>query len=876
MAEADCPDKGELRRFLLGEVSDRDIESLGVHIDECEQCQGHAERISATLDLLPPEDDHDLGEDTKERSLLLAELAQLLKPTPGRDTLGLIDRFVVHDLIARGGMGIVLRGRDPDLKRDVAIKVLAPHLAIHEEARNRFLREAQAAAAIDHEHVMPIFAVVPHASLPYFVMPYNRGGSLQEYLRKQELLPFEEIVRMSEAISSGLAAAHAQGLIHRDIKPANILLEGGSEKVRLTDFGVAWAAEGPDLTRTGQLAGTPAYMAPEQIDGEDVDQRADLFGLGVVFYTMATGVNPFEAATTTATIKRVAMDRPQSLVEQRQDVPKAFQALVAQMLEKLPEDRPDSALEVVERLQGLSLIESSEVSRKKRGVLFACLGALALVVLVWAIGGRPISLEARRLASLADVQMAAERYADERSVEGLAFLTRALRSDPLNGEATQRLVHELVYRSLPNGRAPLKPVILETTGQLHPLGLHFSGSSDRLLAYGINGMNHIWLTEEFKLEKKPFKWPAGALPVSESESGIWCFYWGGNRSYWFIDPDTFGFFAPPLGTTDDHAYGKLSPDASRLLTGSLDGRVSFWDVKSRQRLHEWKLHSSEVTGLELSRDGTRGISVSADGTGVLLDLESGEPIGVPFLHEGPIRSLAISEERQLIATGSADNSARLWRLSNGEPVGEPLRHAVGCPERGVILKFIQEGKRMVTAGSDDHTARIWDTESGDPSAVLNHPDFVGVIDVDASETRIATGCADGKVRLFDLDSLRPISPDLSLSDAVSHVAFANDGVRMAVATVEGDVYAFDLARTTLRLNEPFLNLAEAVVGRRLGEDSALEVFESSAAELKNLAGKVTSPEFAEASRLARWIVAQETEEERSPLSPSLSETSKVP
>lgn len=850
---------------MRGEVRHDDIELLGAHLDECEQCQDHAERISRTFDLLPPEEDHDLGEGGKESAVLLAELSQLIKPSPDQDILGLIDRFVIHGLIARGGMGIVLRGTDPDLKREVAIKVLAPHLAVHEEARDRFLREAQAAAAIDHEHVMPIFAVVRHARLPYFVMPYNQGGSLQDYLRKQDVLSFEEIVRISEAVSSGLAAAHAQGLIHRDIKPANILLESGSEKVRLTDFGVAWAAEGPQLTRTGQLAGTPAYMAPEQIDGEEVDQRADLFGLGVVLYTMATGTNPFEAATTTATIKRVAMDRPQSIVEQRQDVPKAFQSLVGRLLEKLPKDRPDSAAEVVECLRQLSMEPAGGVSR--RGVLLASL-ALGLVgVIVAVMWGRPVSPEARRLASLADVQMAAERYGNERSVEGMAFLCRALRSDPSNVEATQRLVHELVYRSLPQGGAPLEPYGLATNEQLHPKGLQFSSSDDLLLAYSLNGINHIWRTKDFQLEREPFEWPAGAIPVSESESGIWCFYWGGNRSYWFINPDTLGFFAAPLGCDRDHACGKLSMDASRLMSGSLDGGVSFWDVQGRERLNEWELHEEEVTDVDLSRDGTRGITISADGTGVLLDLEVGEPIGVPLLHEGPILSLAVNDERQLIATGSADNSARLWRLSDGEPVGAPLRHAVGCPERGVILKFARGASQLITAGSDDHTVRIWDTESGNQLGALSHPAMVGVIAVDASGNRLATGCADGNVRLFDLDSFRPIAPKLLLPHPVDRLEFSNDGSRLAAASTEGVIHVYDLATAKLQLNDAFLDLAEAAVGRRLGKDSAMEVFETSPSELQRLADEVSSSKFPEATRLASWIAAQETERERSPLSP---------
>src|SRR5215472_18420835 len=186
-------------------------------------------------------------------------------------------------------MGIVLKAFEPALHRPVAIKVLAPALAGSATARRRFTREAQAAAAVSHDHVVTVHGVSEAEGLPYLVMQYVAGESLQQRLDRTGPLEVAEVVRIGLQAASGLAAAHAQGLIHRDVKPANILLEGGLARVKITDFGLARTADDVGLTQAGVVAGTPEYMAPEQARGEQVDSGADLFSLGSVLYACCTG-----------------------------------------------------------------------------------------------------------------------------------------------------------------------------------------------------------------------------------------------------------------------------------------------------------------------------------------------------------------------------------------------------------------------------------------------------------------------------------------------------------------------------------------------------------------------------------------------------------
>jgi serine/threonine protein kinase len=253
-------------------------------------------------------------------------------------------------LLGRGGMAVVLKAVDPALNRTVAIKVLAAHLASSGAARQRFMREARAAAAVVHEHVVAVYAVEETGGLPYLVMEYVPGRSLQDRLDRQGPLALPEILRIGMQVAAGLAAAHVQGLVHRDIKPANILLENGIERARLTDFGLARAVSDAALTQSGFLAGTPQYMAPEQARGEPVDHRADLFSLGSTLYAMCTGHPPFRAESAVAVLRRVSDDEPRPVRELNAEVPQWLAAILAKLHAKDPAHRFGSAAEVSELL----------------------------------------------------------------------------------------------------------------------------------------------------------------------------------------------------------------------------------------------------------------------------------------------------------------------------------------------------------------------------------------------------------------------------------------------------------------------------------------------------------------------------------------------
>lgn len=288
----------------------------------------------------------------KPRNWTQAMAQSLLAPPGHPEMLGRLGRYEIERLIGSGGMGIVFKAHDSELNRPVAIKVLAPYLAEIGSARQRFAREARAAAAVVDDHVVPIHNVeTDHAEIPFLVMQYVAGGSLQQRLDREGPQDLTETLRIGMQTAKGLAAAHAQGLIHRDIKPSNILLDEGVERALLTDFGLARAEDDACLTRTGFHPGTPHYMSPEQVRGEAIDARSDLFGLGCVLYALCTGHPPFRADSSFAVLRRITDDAPRPIRENNPHVPGWFERIVMKLLAKSPVDRFHSSEEVAELLE---------------------------------------------------------------------------------------------------------------------------------------------------------------------------------------------------------------------------------------------------------------------------------------------------------------------------------------------------------------------------------------------------------------------------------------------------------------------------------------------------------------------------------------------
>jgi serine/threonine-protein kinase len=360
-----------IERFLADSLDADEQAAFERHLDTCDTCCNQLGQRTANDGLWSDvachlSDAEDLSVFEPAGESLAGIALDFLDPTDDPHMLGRFAGYEIVGVIGIGGMGMVLKGFDRALNRFVAIKVLKPQYAHSAAARQRFAREARAAAAVVHENVVAIHGVSVSGSgpgpgdtvvddesrslrpgrLPYLVMPYIRGESLQKRLDRCGPLSTVEVLRIGMQVAHGLAAAHEQGLVHRDIKPANILLPEDVERVKITDFGLARAVDDASLTRTGVIAGTPQYMSPEQARGESVTKTSDLFSLGSVMYAMCTGRAPFRADTPLGVLRRIVDEEPRPVQEINSQVPAWLCRIVARLHTKSPSQRPHDAAEV--------------------------------------------------------------------------------------------------------------------------------------------------------------------------------------------------------------------------------------------------------------------------------------------------------------------------------------------------------------------------------------------------------------------------------------------------------------------------------------------------------------------------------------------------
>ncbi|HUY33449.1 MAG TPA: protein kinase [Pirellulales bacterium] len=468
-----CPDQEALERLLRGLMAEDETRRLEQHLLECARCcqATRALNVSDTLldalrgvsalDGLPGDPDvlemidrlktlRRYAPRAAGESILSGDgstdgdawgLEELLDPPQAEGELGRLAGYRVLRLLGAGGMGVVFVAEDPPLSRRVALKVMKRALAAREEHRLRFLREARAAAAIDHPHVVTVHQVGEHRGIPFLVMQLLKGESLDDRLRRlasrraaqaprcqppvhaaQEqdeqgadaprspgrtaeprprlgsadeqgadaprspgLLPLDECLRIGRETAEALAVAHRQGLVHRDVKPANIWLESPGGWVKLVDFGLARVVEDQGhVTHTGEILGTPAFMSPEQARGDAVGPRADLFSLGAVLYRLTTGRQPFQGPSTLAVLTALAIERPTPPRRLNAAIPPAFSDLIVRLLAKKPDERPESAEAVAAAIRAIESRPASEhgdaLARTHRAwLLLLAIGAAVLL-----------------------------------------------------------------------------------------------------------------------------------------------------------------------------------------------------------------------------------------------------------------------------------------------------------------------------------------------------------------------------------------------------------------------------------------------------------------------------------------------------------------
>jgi serine/threonine-protein kinase len=306
------------------------------------------------------------------------------------------ERYEIIQLLGEGGMSYVYKANDKQLKRTVAIKTLKPNYVQQEKFVERFKREAQTAANLNHPNIVQIFDW-GIGDEPFFVMEYIEGNTLTSIIAKRRTISLNDVLFIGAQVSSGLQAAHSKGLVHRDIKPGNIMItpEG---KVKVTDFGiVSLQNEESDITKTGSILGTASYISPEQAQGKPVSKESDLYSLGTVLYELITGRPPFEGDTPIATATKHITEKPEKLSVFRPDIPKGIENAVLKLLHKYPKDRFKNAedlravlLQQKTQLQAMqtqeNLVDLTSPKIKYRFTLPALIISLTIVIgTVWTL-----------------------------------------------------------------------------------------------------------------------------------------------------------------------------------------------------------------------------------------------------------------------------------------------------------------------------------------------------------------------------------------------------------------------------------------------------------------------------------------------------------
>jgi serine/threonine protein kinase len=387
MSAATCPDNETLKSLLLGKLAGSQVSQWEEHLLRCESCASKAETIDGHDALteaiahgnFPSGDEEVLSAAIEQAKRLISGLETIktdetltgenplsqassfesehsrykldfLAPAEQPDELGRLGDYRVLKVLGVGGMGMVFKGEDIRLGRLVALKVMRPGIAAKPDAKARFLREAKATASLSHDHIVQIYQVGEHDGVPFIAMQYLAGESLETRLKRVGKLPDAEVIRIGKEVALGLAAAHEAGMIHRDIKPDNVWMELKTDRAKILDFGLVRDDHSDQgLTQSGTILGTPRYMAPEQVAGDKVDHRSDLFSLGSMLYHLAAGRPAFIAPTIPSLLYAIAHSTPQPLADSSPQTNPALADLIMRLLSKSPEHRPQSAAEVAKQ-----------------------------------------------------------------------------------------------------------------------------------------------------------------------------------------------------------------------------------------------------------------------------------------------------------------------------------------------------------------------------------------------------------------------------------------------------------------------------------------------------------------------------------------------
>jgi WD40 repeat protein/predicted Ser/Thr protein kinase len=754
-------------------------------------------------------------------SIGLAGVITLASGEPARAAAPTIAGYEVIRELGRGGMGVVYLAWQTGLGRLTALKMILAGEHCRPRDQARFRSEAEAVARLEHPNLVKIYEIGEWDGRPYFSMEYVDGGRLADSLCGKPW-PARRATELVETIARAVHAAHARGVVHRDLTPNNVLLTADGQP-KIVDFGLAKLTVGGAChTVSGDVLGTPTYMAPEQAGGrsKEVGPATDVYALGAILYEMLTGRPPFQAETALDTLAQVVAHEPVTPRRLQPKVPRDLATICLKCLNKEPTQRYGGARALADDLRRYlagepvrarpvgALSRAARWARRRPG-LAALLGSFALGVAVafaavtWE--GR-VARRAQRRAEAARQAEQAQRVAAEsargreatqrrlyqgisagllrdralRHCEdgdvgrGLLWLAQSLQLVPDDDLDLQRAIRT----NLAGWHGQVRPLLGMLEHKDHVMSAEWSPDGRLILTAGVDKTVRIWDAATGQLRGRPLRLPRGVFSAAFRPDGANFLTVAGRELRLWKTDNGEPVFQKPIDLGKD---GQLLAHAF-----STNGRV-LWTATRRGSmawLRSWQAETGEPLSEEIEiGQGVTGVTFSADGQSFVASGDSRE--AVPCLwrtgtakpvrdlkehtHFGTVVAFDPRDGRSFV-TGSYDHTCRLWCATTGKPLGPPMRH----PGEVRCVAFSADG-RTILAGGNDGSAQFWDVARGTSlGAPMRHPDAVGRVGFSRDGRLALTGSRD-QVRLWDAATREPLGSPLPHQKEVLCASFGPDG-----------------------------------------------------------------------------------------------------
>lgn len=733
-----------------------------------------------------------------------------------------LGRFEVHERLGGGAFGVVYRAFDPQLEREVALKV--PRTGVLEKpiAAQRFMREAKAAAHLRHPNIVPIYDAGREGDQHYIASAFIAGSPLDETVESGPMEPRRAATIVRE-LADALEYAHSQGVIHRDIKPANVMLDAKSHP-HLMDFGMArLETSASKLTQDGSVLGTPAYMSPEQAAGKNdqVGGASDQYSLCTLFYELLTGQTPFSGPAHVV-IVNVLKTAPKPPRELKPDIPRDLETICLKGMSKEPSQRYASCRDLAEDLR--RWLDGEPIAARpigpmerlvrwcRRNPVIASLIATA-ALLLFAIAGIS-TVAAVRLKDLAD-----------REKNEIVRANNETENAKREREKAQRESEKALKLAADNAALAEKMARQTQLAERNLYGARMSLSQraweDSRVGSLLDLLEKSRPATTDKTAADPFPKLAGSPKNPDDHRGFEWYYW--NR-----------LAGSELMSFSGRGRISLSPDGTRFAALREDGAIKILDAASGKELRAWQGHSIAprgnrhvvITGLRFTPDGKRLISASEDSTIKIWNVIDGKEVLNWKAHTDGVRTIALNADGSQIASTGVDRVIKFWNTQDGSE----KKMSIAIPSFSDSMAFSSDGELFAAclAGQNfllSGAINVWETKTGKEVWTVQVPSGrITQLEFSPDNKILAAACDDKTVKIWDVSNWQERPAMTGHSAAVDCLAFSRDGKRLATSGHDQTIKVWDAANLqeilTLRGNvKPVFDLEFNQDGTRIASTS---------------------------------------------------------